>query len=114
LAPLARAQEGVTIQSRRKAILEGTHAFRRVLFDRGLTPLESFDSLVDEPRRNILIVLGDLEVINRIPGGLQKFVKEGGAVLLARSGRIGCSAAAGAWVRGGSWSSRITASSSTR
>jgi len=85
LAPQARAQEGepLPLAERRRAVREGTHVFRRILADAELSPLDSFDALARSPKRTILIVLGDLNQIEKVPGGLEKFVRDGGAVLLA-------------------------------
>jgi hypothetical protein len=68
---------------RKKALLEGTHVFRRILYDNDCTALKSFDELKDDPSKSILIVFGDLDRITDVPGGLANFVKAGGAVLLA-------------------------------
>jgi hypothetical protein len=72
-----------TAKMRRKALLEGTHVFRRILFDSQMTPLNSLAELVAEPKRSILVVLGNLEDLKNVPGGLEEFVRAGGAVLLA-------------------------------
>jgi hypothetical protein len=72
-----------TPAQRRKAVLEGTHVFRRILYDHHLEPLKDFASLDDDPASTILIVLGNLDQITRVPGGLKSFVERGGAVLLA-------------------------------
>ena len=37
----------------------------------------------EEPKRTLLVALGNLEILDQIPGGLEKFVRDGGAVLLA-------------------------------
>lgn len=89
LVPLASGQEGDEEPSstrradRRKALLEGTHVLRRILFDNGLRPLEEYDALADEPRRTLLVVLGELNVLSQVPGGTEKFVRDGGALLAA-------------------------------
>lgn len=70
-------------ERRRKALLEGTHVLRRILFDGGLRPLEEFEALGEDPARTLLIVLGDLNALRDVPGGLDKFVRGGGAVLAA-------------------------------
>jgi hypothetical protein len=61
---------------------QGTHAFRRILFDLKLEPLESVTELDDAPH-TLLIVLGDTTVLDQVPGGLKDFLERGGAVLLA-------------------------------
>ncbi len=79
----AGAQEGITKEQRRKALFEGTHVFRRILHDEKLTPLERFDDLNDAPGKTILILLGDLDQLTRVPDGLDTFLARGGAALLA-------------------------------
>lgn len=75
---------------------EGTHVFRRLLYDARLQPIHEAE-LGNDPQNTILIVLGDaqevLARINRSPQfaaagprqarGLHRFVQEGGAVLIA-------------------------------
>jgi hypothetical protein len=80
--PAAGAAQDTPAQ-RRKAVLEGTHVFRRILYDHRLEPLNDFDSLADDPSRTLLVVLGNLDAIANVPGGLKDFVDRGGAVLLA-------------------------------
>src|SRR4051794_2173999 len=65
------------------AFHNGTHAFRRILHDRGLKPLTSFADLEQAPQRSILIVYGDPRRSLPTRGGhwLQRFVDRGGAVL---------------------------------
>jgi hypothetical protein len=77
-----------TPQQRRKAVLEGTHVFRRILYDNDLEALKDFPDLSDRPERTILVVLGKLDRIVEVPGGLEDFVKRGGAVLLASDRRV--------------------------
>ncbi len=67
----------------RAAMREGTHVFRRMLFDKQFTGVGSFAELKDRPHETILIVLGDLRCLREVPGGLRSFVERGGAVLLA-------------------------------
>src|SRR5262249_20578763 len=52
---------------RKKALLEGTHVFRRLLHDRGFTPLTSFGDLRDDPKQSVVIIFGDLDLIEGIP-----------------------------------------------
>jgi hypothetical protein len=59
------------------AFREGTEVFRRILFERGFHPLESFNEL-DE--HTILIVFGDGR---QLTGGVRSFVDRGGALFLA-------------------------------
>jgi hypothetical protein len=62
---------------------EDTHAFRRILFDQNLQPLASLDEAAARPADTVLIVLGDLRPLTRVPGGLRAFLDRGGAVLIA-------------------------------
>ena len=71
---------------KRRALLEGTELFRRILFDRDCTPLKDFKDLVDKPERCIVIVLGDANAIRKVPDTqtLSWFIREaGGAALIA-------------------------------
>ncbi len=61
---------------------QGTHAFRRILFDLKREPLQGVAEL-DDPPHTLLIVLGDTTVLDEVPGGLKNFLQRGGAVLLA-------------------------------
>jgi hypothetical protein len=79
VVPAATAQD----KTPSPAFLEGTEVFRRILFDRNFHPLESFDSIHDDPERTILIVFGDGRRLTDIPGGLHSFVARGGALFLA-------------------------------
>ena len=83
LATAVGAQEPESKEERRRALLEGTHVFRRILHDHDFTALETFDALADRPARTLLVALGDLSVLDQVPGGLQGFVRRGGAVLAA-------------------------------
>src|SRR5262245_58669677 len=88
-AGLSAAQEPLTQEARRKALLEGTHVFRRILHDHNIEQgLESIDDVSAEPGRTLLIVLGDLNVLTKVPGGLEQFLADGGAALLASDRRI--------------------------
>lgn len=77
------AQEPAWKAERRKALLEGTQVLRRILHDDQFTALESLDDLKTEPSKTLLIVLGDLDILGRLPGGLEEFLASGGAALLA-------------------------------
>lgn len=65
------------------AFLEGTEVFRRILCDRQFTPLYTFNDLNRDPQHSILIVLGDANALLQVPGGVDQFVKQGGALFLA-------------------------------
>jgi hypothetical protein len=89
LLPLnARAQEAPEPTLSRNEFLRGTHVFRRVLADVGMEPLASFDELDKVPEQSILIVLGRTECLRELPGGLDRFLQRGGALLLASDQRI--------------------------
>jgi hypothetical protein len=89
LAALALCCAGAPAQddkeARRKKVAEGTHIFRRMLFDKGFAspPLQNYDQLMTAPKRSLLVVLGDLENLNFEGGGLRQFLEQGGAALIA-------------------------------
>jgi hypothetical protein len=66
-----------------QAFLEGTEVFRRILFDRQFAPLYTFNDLNRDPQHTILIVFGDAGALLQIPGGLDGFLANGGALFLA-------------------------------
>lgn len=76
----------------RRAFLEGTHAFRRLLGDYGLKPLKSLQELKENRERSLLIVLGDLEVLDDLDEKkemtLSTFFWSGGAALIASDKRL--------------------------
>ena len=86
LSAPVRAQE----KDQAAAFLEGTEVFRRILFEMGFTPLDSFNSLGNDspidPADTVLIVLGDTGCLGQFPGGLPAYVRKGGAVLIAFRG----------------------------
>jgi hypothetical protein len=60
---------------------QGNHAFRCVLYYKlGLEPLKDENAL---DSNTILIVFGETQFLDRIPGGLDEFLNNGGAVLVA-------------------------------
>ncbi len=79
----AAAQEMPSKEARGKALREGTHIFRRILHDDGFTALNGYDDLRRDPGTTLLVVLGNLEDLKSIPGGLPKFLRDGGAALIA-------------------------------
>src|SRR5262249_1990470 len=84
LAGAAPAQDvEQSIRAARQRFNAGTHVFRRCLFQAGFQPLKDFSALVDNPAASVLIVLGDPAPLSRVPGGLEKFVRDGGGVLVA-------------------------------
>jgi hypothetical protein len=60
---------------------QGTHLFRRILYDLGLHPLRSRDQLAAQPEKTLLILLGETDYLKA--SELEAFVRRGGAVLLA-------------------------------
>jgi len=62
--------------------LQGTESFRYLFKKNGFTALQRLDDLKD-PKGKVLVVLGDLSPLDRIPGGLSSFLSRGGAVLAA-------------------------------
>jgi hypothetical protein len=81
--PAAHAQDA------RRAFAEDSHVFRRILFDADFAPLHRFHELADDPAHTILIVLGDTDGLAQVPGGLESFVRRGGAVLVATDQPVG-------------------------
>jgi hypothetical protein len=62
----------------------GTHAFRFVLNNLELTPLTDLSQLDEDSIPNsILIVFGETQALDSIPGGLKSFLDKGGALLVA-------------------------------
>lgn len=68
---------------RRRDLLEGTHLMRRILFDHEFEALDDYNALADKPEQTLLVVLGDLQVLDQVPGGLEAFIRQGGALLAA-------------------------------
>ncbi len=83
LATAAAAQEPETKDERRRALFDGTHVLRRILHDHGFTSLDGLDERDLDPGRTLLVALGDLSVLDGVPGGLESFVRRGGALLAA-------------------------------
>ena len=76
------------------AFLEGTEAFRRIIYDAGkdlskdgFTPLKTFNDL-DDPKHTLLIVFGDAGRLTEVPHGVESFVQRGGALFLATDRRL--------------------------
>ncbi len=65
------------------AFLEGTEVFRRILFERRFSPLNTFDDLAKDPAHSILIVFGDGRPLMDVRGGLAQFLAKGGVLFLA-------------------------------
>jgi hypothetical protein len=68
---------------------QGTHAFRAILFKRGLKPVTDRTALLEEPKRTAVIVLGNAGVLRQLDGSgsegiaWRRFVHAGGALLVA-------------------------------
>jgi hypothetical protein len=69
---------------------QGTHAFRRILNDLDLTPLTSVEDLARQPENTLLIVLGEISILERMAFArdpkspfLASFLRQGGAALVA-------------------------------
>lgn len=77
------AQEEESPREKRRILFEGTHVLRRILYDHGFTALETIGAAEDDPERTLVVALGDLDVLGKLPRGLESFVRRGGAVLLA-------------------------------
>jgi hypothetical protein len=61
---------------------QGTHLFRRLLYDLHLQPLRSIGELYEEQENKLLIILGETDYLLPLIN-LKDFVEQGGAVLLA-------------------------------
>jgi hypothetical protein len=82
LASLAPAQE----PAMPAAVREGTHVFRRILFEEHFQPISDFSGAWQEPAGSVLVLLGDMRRLPPeadLPGRLADFVRGGGALLLA-------------------------------
>jgi hypothetical protein len=73
----AAAQEGSPLP------FDGTHAFRRMLHNLGMKPLAGDIDLVSDPAHSLLIFLGEGDCLQNLPGGLPRFLEQGGAALIA-------------------------------
>jgi hypothetical protein len=94
----APAQRAAAPAPELSEFLEGTHAFRRILYDgtrRKLQPLEAPEQIAD-PATTLIVVLGDPSPLNAVnkwlappdawpmrERGLLTFIRRGGAVLIA-------------------------------
>jgi hypothetical protein len=64
--------------------LQGTEAFRVLLHACGGRTLTRLEDLAQGPaKESLLIVFGDLAALDQLPGGWQRFYREGGALLIA-------------------------------
>jgi hypothetical protein len=83
VGPAAARAQDVTA----RVLPNGTHTFRRMLFGSKLQPIKEIDGLKEAPANSLLIVFGNLRVLNEVdaslPDGLQGFLDAEGAVLIA-------------------------------
>src|SRR5262245_38840377 len=73
----------VRAQDEQEKFRLGTHALRIAFHQNKFKALDNWSDLGNQPRHTLLVVLGGSLSLDRIPGGLQTFVRRGGAVLLA-------------------------------
>jgi hypothetical protein len=83
LAALLGPAPGAGAEPPRVPFGQGTHAFSRILHDLQMEPLSGPEELRRDPRHTLLIVLGETDVLDRVPGGLREFLERGGAALVA-------------------------------
>jgi len=90
LAVLLLLAAGAAAQQQPKSSVpfEGTHLFRNLLNVFKLLPAPSMADLATLPaKKTVLIVFGDLACLDQLakvrPGGLKKFLDDGGAILIA-------------------------------
>jgi hypothetical protein len=71
----------------------GSHVFRQVLSMSRCTALHEVADLEEDPRHTLLVVFGDVQILDQLQGGLAQFRRSGGAVLIATDradrGRLG-------------------------
>lgn len=60
---------------------EQTHVFRRMLYEKDCEPLTRFEDL--KPENSVLILLGDMDGLRKVPGGWQDWLQRGGSLLIA-------------------------------
>ena len=86
-----------------RAIRQGTHAFRRIIYeslrDHDLTPLRQLDDLTVVPEKTLLIILGRAQL--QLPVTVASFVERGGAVLFATDRRARLSGTFNVEITGG-------------
>ncbi len=77
-------------QTARVPFEQGDHAFRFVLNLFKFQPLNDISQLDENADHSILVVFGETQVLDNLPGSdLQKFLDKGGAVLVATDRDIG-------------------------
>lgn len=95
------ANVAVAQATSRAEFWKGTHAFRGVLNKEGFRSASSFEELTSEPRRAVLIVFGQSDVLNQLcsSGEARSFLRAGGAILLATDQRTGPGIHSTFWLR---------------
>jgi hypothetical protein len=80
LTPPAPAQRPASVPFAYRA-----DAFRRILFELGLTPLKKYADVAEDPKDTLLVVLGQTDCLHSgiLGTGLRGFVEDGGAALIA-------------------------------
>jgi hypothetical protein len=63
------------------ALARDTHIFRRLFHDQGCRPIASELELIQYPRETVLVILGDISILQRFP--IAKYVARGGSLLIA-------------------------------
>jgi hypothetical protein len=108
IAPVLQAQ------TRDLPFPQDTDIFRRILLDSFyVKPLKTWNELASEPEKKLLIVLGQTLVLKQVPGGLEEFVRAGGAALVAtdratKNADGGALDPFGVWIDGGKLSIFMT------
>src|SRR6516164_7372737 len=83
LSAAATSPPMVRAQASRLPSRLGTDIYRCVLHDSGLKPLRELKELEQLPEDKVLIVFGETDVLDKVPGGLVRFIQNGGAALVA-------------------------------
>jgi hypothetical protein len=85
----------VRAQTEQQKFAFGTHALRRMLYESKFKALDSWDDLDKVPDQTLLVLLGQVRGdLNRLRG-LENFLRQGGAVLLATDQAIPLNSEAG-------------------
>ena len=85
---LLPARAGADPIEERERIYEGTEILRRIFHKRKFEAIEQFDDLKGDEKNSIVFFLGS-SGIDSIPGGLDDFVRAGGAVMIATNNPVG-------------------------
>ncbi|GIW82811.1 MAG: hypothetical protein KatS3mg105_4618 [Gemmatales bacterium] len=79
LSPVVVAQEERTSD----AVRFGNHAFRFILNEFELSPIEDADRFHEDPKNTVVIVFGDTSVLHQRRGQMLSYLRNGGSLLLA-------------------------------